>query len=621
MSKENIGDQICDYDDHQNFSTTNHLYQLRLGKQPVPDLASSIEDFLLHSGAVLSQSDQSTLTQLAHEFVATRGPSLVEKLANSTHGPTANWSYGPWVRDMYLRCRKPLPVYSNPAMLVERRAFLTENHWLRFAARVVCELLRYRHMLITGKTGLEYVRSLEFAGGKQPLCMEQYRSLFTSCRRPGEELDSQVRFPDNFSLAHRLHVIVAFRGKLYTVRLEAADEGVPDLEPLAASLREIVHAGRNAAMGVGDELGLLTGAPRHEWAHVYNSLCKVEKNACNIRELESAVLVLCLDEEADGSPDDSRDLTRLLTGGEHSQSNRWFDKAIQVIVGSDGLLGVNVEHSTAEGVVLVRIMQQVLANLQEETCTETNGDCNGVDGNKVIPLDWVINAKLASKIKETAANQKRLLNDLSIRKVVLDDIGKRWIKSRGVNPDVFVQILLQLTYHACHGQLCHTYESASLRRFERGRVDNIRSNNPAVLRLAQAISQHRGEEELQALFHEACRFQQRTIDKVISGHGCDLLLQSLREEVTAEGRRDAFLHSDLFTQCWSFDLGTSQVTMPEGPFMFYGPMEASGYGACYNLLEDRAVLCLSALQSSPRSSLSLFCTNLTRVKDTLLSIT
>ena len=54
------------------------------------------------------------------------------------------------------------------------------------------------------------------------------------------------------------------------------------------------------------------------------------------------------------------------------------------------------------------------------------------------------------------------------------DFGKAFIKTCNCSPDAFMQMSLQLTYFKLNGTLCPTYESASTRRFQCGRVDSIR---------------------------------------------------------------------------------------------------------------------------------------------------
>src|SRR5690606_12455183 len=50
-------------------------------------------------------------------------------------------------------------------------------------------------------------------------------------------------------------------------------------------------------------------------------------------------------------------LARILHGSLHYSANRWFDKFLNVIIGSDGVCGLLAEHSASEGVTLVRMAE------------------------------------------------------------------------------------------------------------------------------------------------------------------------------------------------------------------------------------------------------------------------
>jgi carnitine O-acetyltransferase len=47
-------------------------------------------------------------------------------------------------------------------------------------------------------------------------------------------------------------------------------------------------------------------------------------------------------------------------GSAYNSSNRWFDKILQVIVGPDGHVGFNYEHSTAEGPPIITLADYIL---------------------------------------------------------------------------------------------------------------------------------------------------------------------------------------------------------------------------------------------------------------------
>lgn len=107
----------------------------------------------------------------------------------------------------------------------------------------------------------------------------------------------------------------------------------------------------------------------------------------------------------------------------------------------------------------------------------------------------------------------RLVKNLDMNVHKFCDYGKEFIKKQKMSPDAYVQVALQLAYYRyakhshsrwlwlqttptplcvccprCHGRPVSTYESASIRRFKEGRVDNIRSATPEALAFVRAMT-------------------------------------------------------------------------------------------------------------------------------------
>ena len=59
----------------------------------------------------------------------------VMKLLEERREREDNWAYDYWLRDMYLNVRLPLPVNSNPAMVLPRRKFSGHTQMLCYTAR------------------------------------------------------------------------------------------------------------------------------------------------------------------------------------------------------------------------------------------------------------------------------------------------------------------------------------------------------------------------------------------------------------------------------------------------------------------------------------------------------
>src|SRR4051812_397066 len=77
--------------------------------------------------------------------------------------------------------------------------------------------------------------------------------------------------------------------------------------------------------------------------------------------------------------------------------------------------------------------------------------------------------------------------DIQLRVLSFEEFGKNLIKSLCFGPDGFVQLCMQLAHYRLHGYLVSTYESATIRKFRQGRVDNIRAATPEALAWTKAM--------------------------------------------------------------------------------------------------------------------------------------
>ena len=92
--------------------------------------------------------------------------------------------------------------------------------------------------------------------------------------------------------------------------------------------------------------------------------------------IERCIFLVCLDQsDTDGLDEDDelvnfnkaskRDLVSLgeqiLHGGKNlfNASNRWYDKTMQFIISTDGLFGLNYEHSPAEAIAVIQLIEHL----------------------------------------------------------------------------------------------------------------------------------------------------------------------------------------------------------------------------------------------------------------------
>ena len=95
----------------------------------------------------------------------------------------------------------------------------------------------------------------------------------------------------------------------------------------------------------------LTSETRPVWHDLRAQLSTDEGNAESLRVVDSALFVLCLDDDAPATPEAvARTMlhgTYAMRGGVQvgSITNRWYDK-MQIIVCANGSCGVNFEHTS-----------------------------------------------------------------------------------------------------------------------------------------------------------------------------------------------------------------------------------------------------------------------------------
>lgn len=551
-------------------------------------------------------------------------------------------AYEYWLNDMYLNYREPLPINSNPGMVFPPRKFTTILDVARFTARLIDAALDHKEILNENRLPLEKATSREPG---QPLCMAQYYRILGSCRIPGKPRDSQYISPKpKTGDQNPEHIIVICRSQLYCVPVLASDRGRLTEDEICAQLLYVLDDA--PCLSNPPPIGLLTGWKRSLWAEARSDLLKEERNSRNIELIMKSLLVVCLDEGlpntfncrlqrgGQGHTTSGRDETNLAHqmihggGSTHNSANRWFDKTIQIVISGDGACGLCYEHSSAEGVAVIQLVEKLWQHADSlPACSEVPTAC----GSHLPPperLEWSLEQTDFKRIENAAIYLDNLIKDLDFQVYRYVGYGKDFIKSCRVSPDVYIQLALQLAYYRLYGKLTATYESASTRRFKLGRVDCIRSASPEALEWVMAMSQPKddqndkkvtfhlvSDERKLELWNETVKQQTTEMIDNILGQGIDIHLLGLREAARETSPTAASPLPEIFTDptyriANKFQLSTSQVATSTNSFMGYGPVEPDGYGASYNPKSDSIIFCLSAFWSSEITSTSRFAQSL-----------
>lgn len=429
-------------------------------------------------------------------------------------------------------------------------------------------------------------------------------------------------------------------------------------------------------------------------------------NTESLRQIEDCLFVMCLDSlvrpqppsgchhddnntNLDNDVEDVEAANIILTGGGTRlfTANRWFDKFLQIIVGRNGVCGINIEHSASEGITVLRFLEEFLAFIRSnpisqlssatsqlyhrvdqhstdplawkqtkfdynEPAAATTYSSHTIPGagpaadsitspsyvepkspsalleesDKITPLMWALDDELLAAIDEAERTVNKLIDNFSLYILEFKQFGRSFIKNQSLSPDAFIQLALQYTFYKLHGFLVSTYESASLRQFRLGRVDNIRANTCETHQWVQAMllcKKNKSEEikddgddeqismfkQAEGPFIKAITKQVEILRYTIVGGAPDNHLLALRELAKIRYGKDEL--PDLFTdpsykEFLNFRLSTSQLPNESGITVGYGAVTPDGYGCSYNPCANRIVFCISSFADCPDTSSSRF---------------
>ncbi|VDM30497.1 unnamed protein product [Hydatigera taeniaeformis] len=600
-----------------------------LPKLPVPELRTTLTRYLGVIAPIVDEETFKRTRRLVHEFIRSGGEGDQLQAELKTFAKTqVNWAFSWWLEDMYLKNPLPLPLNSNPAMVFPRHQFISARQQLRFAAQLISGILDYKTILDTRSLPIDRV-SHNRKG--QPLCMEQYYRLFTSYRYPGTEKDKLVT-RDLSEVAENAHAIVACHDQFFKLDLLSQDCRLGE-EEIYNQLRRVVRESSTTKDKVY-RVGALTALPRPRWAEVYKHLTKDSVNAQNLEDIEKSMFILCLDispvpiiesldetelteengeeygSEANPTSQYRNDvfLVEQMLHGQGSKlngANRWYDKTMQFIISRDGNCGLNYEHSVAEGVAVIRLIEYILKYMQEVKrwqFTRHTSICSLPEPTK---LKWNVDETTNAAINEALAEVDRLTEDLELCVMRFGKYGRDFPKTVNMSPDSFIQLALQLTHFKMHGYLVATYESASTRRFKLGRVDNIRASSVPALKWCRAMTEERSSNTVDdriRLLRAAMDWQTEVMLETILGYGVDIHLLGLQQTALMLGKPmpDIFKDPTYKKANW-FRLSTSQVPTTMDTFMCYGAVVPDGYGAAYNPHPNNIVAVISCWNSDPHT--------------------
>jgi len=394
--------------------------------------------------------------------------------------------------------------------------------------------------------------------------MDSYEVAFGTVRVPCEGEDRLDRYPNT------RHIVVATRGRAYAVDVIRKDGTHLSRGQLKEQFEWILAQSKNESMlppspphGVRD-MCILSTLERDEWADKRQKLidsCKLNKES--LRMIESAQFVVSLDGPA---PPDMSGYVQALS--HNNGMDRFNDKSFGLAIFENGLAGLYVEHTWADGTTMGHMWDWLLreeAKYYESSWTRValaaarkgktpprammvelaKEDRKFAKETPPTPklIEWdSVDGQLAHWIEEARLGMRSQVAQVHNRMRMFYGVGKDAMKKCRVSPDAFMQFALQTAQKRVRGFHALTYESVSMRMYRLGRTETNRSFSPESAALVDALGMeqnlHRSPEEkeqLVKLFRTAATAHQNRIRTAMCGSGVDRHLIGLRVVAKATG--------------------------------------------------------------------------------------
>ncbi|XP_064836647.1 carnitine O-acetyltransferase b isoform X2 [Oncorhynchus masou masou] len=503
-------------------SSQERCFSSLVPAQPVPPLAQTLQGYLRALEPLIPEEELVHTRKNIQKFCGEGGlgPQLQEGLERRARHSN-NWISDWWVQWAYLESRQPLPVHSNPAISLPKRDFSDWRGQLVFASKLIAAALDFKNVVDNGRLPVEYMRG-------QPLCMELFPLLFSSCRIPGRKHDTITHH------SRARHITVVRNYQFFQMDVYNSDGSRMTESQIHAQLLRI----RAESWKTDKEpMGILTSEHRQTWGQAYSRLLKDKLNKESVRAIEKGLFTLCLDSPVMRVSDDkysSRMAAQILHGGgTHSNSgNRWFDKTLQFVVGEDGSWGLLYEQATAEGPPIATLLDHILQYCKKPDPKKT----------PLIPLQmpkklyFNIDREIKRDIEHAKQNLDILINDLDIRCFNFQRFGKELPKQHNLSPNAFIQVALQLAYYKVHNEVCASCDIASQRMFRGGRTDYIRSPTNQMLKFVLTFDDPSISREAKLeLLREAIETYVTLTDQALKGQSIDRHLLGLKLQAIEEG--------------------------------------------------------------------------------------
>jgi carnitine O-acetyltransferase len=576
-----------DMNSDERWSTRTFGNEDRLPRVPLATLEDSCERFIAWCAPLLTADELAVTEEAVEAFLRPDSP------ARKLHTALEKYDLGEGVRSWldtfwqtrYLGRRDRIALNANFFFLFKD----SDLRQVERAAEIIAAAVNYKLLLDEELVPPDTLRG-------QAQSMEQYKFLFSTTRIPGLTQDT-VRAPYTEEWpgpSQARHIAVFFRGNIFRLDVLGPEGRPHTLDELRAGLRAIVDSGATwAAPEVS--VGHLTTKARAEWAASRQALRDYHPgNAAALDAVETALFCLCLEDLAPKDIQESCD--QLLHG---YSGNRWFDKAVSLIVFEDGTAGINVEHCSLDGNTILKLTDAILGEPAEQQSARSGARSQGLPA--IEALEFILDDALRADVRAAADAFAEYSANPASSVVSIEDFGAKRAKQLKMSPDAFVQLAYQLAHKRTRGRVGATYESIATRQYQNGRTEAMRVVTPEVVRFVTVMDDPNADVATRtdafraAASKHVARARECQAGQAPEQHLWELQLIQRRQGETLGATEPLALYDSPGWLKMRYDyLSTSAAPSVNVKFIGFGSTSNQCIGVAYVLLPDRFNVYLSA---------------------------
>ncbi|KAI9199507.1 acyltransferase ChoActase/COT/CPT [Polychytrium aggregatum] len=556
-----------------------YRHQPSMPSLPVPPLRDTLKKYLASVQPLTTPAQLRQTTEHAAQLESGAGPLLQERLEKRAKQATTSWLYDWWNDLAYMSYRDPVVFYvSYFYVFKDPKPIAGALDPAQRAATLITAALEFKRLVVS---------AVPDKGKDGPLSSDQYGYMFNTCRIPQIPADKTAVYDP----ARHHHIVVIRKNKFFLLDTVHADGHQLSTHELQKQLSKIVDL---AGSGKDEPLGLFTTQHRDTWSKIRDELLKSPSNRAALEKIESASLVVCLD---DTSPITRAEASRACWHGDGQ--NRFFDKPLQLIVFENGKAGFAGEHSMMDGTPTNRMCDWILERLSRNEIA--HGSESSTDSLRVpeqLAFDFQsIRPQFAEAQRHFDSHRDK--HDLHV--LYYPGYGKNFIKSAKFSPDAYVQMAIQLAYYKMHGQSCATYESAQTRKFKYGRTETCRTCSTLTVDFVKKMcAADVPASVVLGSLRAAVDGHVKYMVDAVEAKGVDRHLMGLKLCLEPGEPVPSFFDDPVYQQTRHWKLSTSQITSEYYDGYGWGEVVPDGYGIAYMIKDNSLhfnIACLNEMRA------------------------